>query len=122
MRQKKSRREFLQTGSKIFVGTIGILTFGKYFAFSQNKEIPETKTNKKIPKQENEGKILIAFDSKFGSTSEIAEFIGKHIPGGNQAPVDIKKIEDVKDLSSYNQVIMAVQFNITNGYRQHLNS
>jgi len=112
MRQKKSRRDFLLTGSKILVGTFGIITLGKHFTFSQIKEIPETKINKNLHEQQKEKRILIAFDSKFGSTAEIAEFIGKHIPGGNQH-VDVKEIEDIEDLSSYNQVIIgsAIQYN-----------
>jgi menaquinone-dependent protoporphyrinogen oxidase len=110
MNKSYSRREFFANSSKIAAATIGLLTFGKSISFSQIKTTLEDKA--KISKmQKNEDRILVAYDSKFGSTAEIAKFIGKHIHAGSRT-VDVKRIEDVIDLKSYEQVVIgsAIQY------------
>jgi len=51
------------------------------------------------------GKILIAYTSQFGSTAGIADAIKKEL-GGNGAKVETKAIKDVKDLHLYDAVII----------------
>lgn len=112
MKQKHSRREFILTSSKALLGTIVLLNLGKQLAFSQTSKIPEIKTSKTATTEQKNNKILVVYDSKFGSTAEIAEFIGKHISTGDQI-VDIKPIEKIQDLSPYNNVMVgsAIQYN-----------
>jgi flavorubredoxin len=78
------------------LGTIVLLNLWQQLAFSQTNKIPEIKTSKTSTTEKQNNKILVVYDSKFGSTAEIAEFIGKHLPTSNQAPVDIKPIDEVQ--------------------------
>jgi menaquinone-dependent protoporphyrinogen oxidase len=112
MKQKHSRREFLLTSSKSLLGTIVLLNLWQQLAFSQTNKIPEIKTSKTSTTEKQNNKILVVYDSKFGSTAEIAEFIGKHLPTSNQI-IDIKPIDEVQNLSPYNNVIIgsAIQYN-----------
>ena len=107
MRSEQSRRKFIVNSSKIVATIIGLVTFGKYFSIAQTKTIME----KTIIKDGNNNNILIAYESKFGSTAEIANFIGKNLSISNQK-VDIKKINEVKDLSIYKHIIIgsAIQY------------
>ena len=56
-------------------------------------------------------KILLAYASEFGTTSEVAVFIGKVLCQAG-ATVDIKWIKNVKDLNKYDAVIVgsAIQY------------
>ena len=55
--------------------------------------------------------ILVAYASEFGTTSEVAEVIGKVFCDGG-ATADIKSVDDVKDLEKYDAVIIgsAIQY------------
>ena len=59
----------------------------------------------------NGKKILVAYESQFGSTAEIAKFIGQTLSTKGKE-VDILKIKDVDNLSQYNQIIIgsAIQY------------
>jgi menaquinone-dependent protoporphyrinogen oxidase len=50
-------------------------------------------------------RILVTYASRTGSTAEIAEAIGKTLTR-NGAQVDLHPIQDVKDLSPYNAVVV----------------
>jgi len=112
MEQKHSRREFILTSSKSLLGTIVLLNLWQQLAFSQTNKILEIKTSRTSNTEKQNNKILVIYDSKFGSTTEIAEFIGKHIPTGDQT-VDAKPIDEVQNLNPYNNVIIgsAIQYN-----------
>lgn len=49
--------------------------------------------------------ILVAFASKYGSTAEIARTVGGEIQSAGQK-VDIRPIEEVKDLQEYTAVVL----------------
>ena len=51
------------------------------------------------------GKTLVAYASKCGSTAEVAEAIG-HVLQDAGRPVDIRKVQDVRDLEAYRAVIL----------------
>jgi menaquinone-dependent protoporphyrinogen oxidase len=50
-------------------------------------------------------KFLIAYGSATGSTAEVAQLIGEEMRKGG-ADVDIKPVEDVKDISGYDGVVV----------------
>ena len=109
MKREQSRRKFIVNSSKIITTIIGLVTFGKYFSIAQTKT--NTIVEKPIIKNRNNNNILVVYDSQFGSTAEIAEFIGKNLSISNQI-VDVKKINEVSDLSIYNHIIIgsAIQY------------
>ena len=49
-------------------------------------------------------KILVVYASKFGSTKEVAVKIGELLKG-HKIPVDVRKVNTVKDISKYSAVI-----------------
>ncbi len=107
MKNEQSRRKFITNSSKIVATIIGVVTFGKYFSIAQTNTI----VKKSIIKDENNNNTLIVYDSQFGSTGEIAKFIGKNLSISEQI-VDVKKINEVKGLSIYNHIIIgsAIQY------------
>ena len=109
MKSEQSRRKFIVNSSKIVTTIVGLVTFGKYFSIAQTKT--NTIVEKPIIKYGNNDNILVVYDSQFGSTAEIAEFIGENLSISDQK-VDVKKINEVKDLSIYNQIIIgsAIQY------------
>ena len=50
-------------------------------------------------------KVLVAYASRFGSTGEVAEVIGKVLAEAGAA-VDVRSVKEVKDLSPYTSVII----------------
>ena len=50
-------------------------------------------------------KILVAYDTMFGSTAEIAEFLGKELGKGGDA-VDVCRASEVADVSGYQAVVI----------------
>jgi menaquinone-dependent protoporphyrinogen oxidase len=50
-------------------------------------------------------RILVAYASKYGSTSEVAEAVGKILCQAGAA-VDVKKAKDVNDISQYRAVVL----------------
>ena len=50
-------------------------------------------------------KVLVAYDSKLGSTAEVAEFIGS-VLSEQGAPIAVKPISEVNDLETYDSVII----------------
>ncbi len=109
MKSEQSRRKFIVNSSKIVATIVGLVTFGKYFSFAQTKT--NTIMKKPIINNRNNNNILVVYDSQFGSTAEIAKFIGKNLSTSNQK-VDVKKINEVKDLSIYSHIIIgsAIQY------------
>jgi menaquinone-dependent protoporphyrinogen IX oxidase len=109
MKSEQSRRKFIVNSSKIIATIIGLVTFGKYFSNAQTKT--STIVKKPIIKDGNNNNILVVYDSQFGSTAKIAEFIGKNLSISDQK-VDVKKINEVNDLSIYNHIIIgsAIQY------------
>jgi menaquinone-dependent protoporphyrinogen oxidase len=49
--------------------------------------------------------VLVAYASKCGSTREVAEAVGKVLAQAGAA-VDVKRVQDAKDLKSYNAVLL----------------
>ncbi len=50
-------------------------------------------------------KILVAYDTMFGSTAEVAQFLGQELAKGGDA-VDVRRVSEVSDVSSYQAVIV----------------
>ena len=109
MKSELSRRKFIVNSSKIVATIVGLVTFGKYLSIAQTKT--NTIVENPITKYGKNNNILVVYDSHFGSTAEIAEFIGENLSVSDQK-VDVKKINEVKDLSIYNHIIIgsAIQY------------
>ncbi len=108
MKKRQSRRKFIIDVSKLIAITIGFLSFNRYFSIAQNNS--NTVMHKSI-NIGNQNKILVAYDGQFGSTAEIAKFIGVNLPDSHQE-IDVLKISDVEDLSPYSDIIIgsAIQY------------
>jgi menaquinone-dependent protoporphyrinogen oxidase len=50
-------------------------------------------------------KVLVTFASSHGATAEIAQVIGT-VLRDNQLVVDVRRMEDIKDISSYNAIVL----------------
>ncbi len=102
--REMGRRDFLAlTG-----GIIGTLSLGSLStagsSYASSIVFPETRCEDKS--NTNTGKkILIAYASKYGSTGGVAEAIGKELCSKG-AKTDICLIKNVKDLSSYQGVVV----------------
>jgi len=55
-------------------------------------------------------KILVAYASNSGSTSGVAEALGKQLAAGG-ATVDVRQVKDVTDLSAYRAVVVGSAIN-----------
>jgi menaquinone-dependent protoporphyrinogen oxidase len=105
--KKMTRREFMVNGSIITGGTLGALTLGGGI-FSPSKALsteiifPESSCQNKNLNNKN---ILIAYASAYGSTGGVAEAIGKELCRKG-AKVDVFLMKNVKNLSSYQGVVV----------------
>jgi menaquinone-dependent protoporphyrinogen oxidase len=94
-------------------GGLGLLVFGGSTSFSSHFSTIQASPivdEKNQTHTSNKAKILIAYESQLGSSAEIARFIGTHFPSDKQ--VDVHKINEVSDLSKYEQIIIgsAIQY------------
>jgi len=109
----QTRREFMFDSAKTTGAIIGAATLGKELLLPQtieaaNVQFPESSCGSK-----NKGgrKILIAYASEFGTTSEVAVAIGDVLcQEGNT--VETKWVKNVKNLNDYDAVIIgsAIQY------------
>lgn len=107
MRHDQTRRTFLVNSSKLLATFMGVLTIGKSISYSQTSPT----TLKPVYKKNNDHKILVTYESQFGSTAEVANFIGHQLTL-DSSKIDIKRISEVDDLSSYTKIIIgsAIQY------------
>jgi menaquinone-dependent protoporphyrinogen oxidase len=98
-----SRRKFLKIAG-ISAGT-AVLACGGLSALAV--QAPPVNFYEKESQGVNnmQDKVLVAYASKAGSTSEVANAIGEVLTNKGHA-VDVKLVKDVKDLSSYKAVIL----------------
>ena len=64
-----------------------------------------------------EGRVLVAYATKYGATKEIAEKIGEVI-NDTGLPADVRAAKDVNDLSPYRAVVLGSAIYIGN-WRKH---
>ena len=111
----QTRRTFMIDSAKMTGAAIGATILGKGLLLPQdieaaNVQFPES--NCGLNKNGAGGhKMLIAYASKFGTTSEVAEAIGEILcREGNT--VEVKWVKTVKDLRNYDAVIIgsAIQY------------
>lgn len=102
-----TRREFISCSAKISGAAVGTL------ALMTGLPIPQTSEAAKVKFSESscgidetkKFKVLVAYASRCGSTGEVAEAIGQPLCN-NGVAVDVRLVENVKDLSSYQSVIV----------------
>ncbi|HHC79244.1 MAG TPA: hypothetical protein ENK46_05130 [Flavobacteriia bacterium] len=113
MNANQTRRNFLAISSKILAATVGFITFQRFFSLhkmTDNNNIVLSKLSGNSQGHSKE-KFLVAYESKFGSTKEIAETIGKVLSDQGNT-VDVKKISDIENIVHYKNVVIgsAIQY------------
>ena len=102
-----SRREFMAHGARITGAVIGVMTLGAGIPLARVGEAAEIQfpqSNCGINKTKAP-KFLVAYASRCGSTGEVAEAIGQSLCH-NGALVDVRLINGVTDLASYEAVVV----------------
>ena len=102
-----TRREFIVDSTVITAGAISTFALGSAILSPQTlhaakAKLPESSCG---VKNKNGRKVLVAYASHCGSTAGVAESIGKVLCDGG-ATVDIRQAENVKDLTSYQAVVV----------------
>ncbi len=108
---KESRRAFLVKGGKASLAAVGVWLLGNSLTSSLMKKAQPSPTISSKPQGPKGERVLVAYESRFGSTAEVATFIGQSLIESGEE-VDIMKIPQVEDLSPYRQVIVgsAIQY------------
>jgi menaquinone-dependent protoporphyrinogen oxidase len=101
--QMLSRRKFLKIAG-ISAGTAVLACGGLSALAVQAPPINFFETESQGAKNMQD-KVLVAYASKAGSTSEVARAVGEVLTNKGYA-VDVKLVKDVKDLSSYKAVVL----------------
>lgn len=93
------------------VATAGTFALGVPFSFAQSGKKKHLTREPVSASSKPNGKVLIVYESQFGSTAAIAHFIGENLSSKKDL-VDIKKIEEVDELSPYKEIIVgsAIQY------------
>ena len=100
--KNQKKRKFIIDSTKITGAVIGTATLWPHTLKAANIQFPESACGSK-----NKGghKILIAYASEFGTTSEVAEAVGDTLcEDGNT--VETLWIKNVKDINNYDAVII----------------
>jgi len=100
--EKVTRREFIADSAMFTAGAISVMALGSGVLSPQTVqaakvEFPESSCG---VEKEKGHKVLVAYASDCGSTGEVAEAIGQLLCD-NGTTVDIRLVENVKDLSPY---------------------
>ena len=102
-----SRREFMTHSARITGGIVGVMTLGTGIPIAragEPGEIQFPQSSCGVNKAKGP-KFLVTYASRCGSTGGVAEAIGKSLCRDG-ALVDIRLINGVKDLSSYDAVVV----------------
>ncbi len=105
--EKVTRREFIADSAMFTAGAISVMALGSGVLSPQTVqaakvEFPESSCG---VEKEKGHKVLVAYASDCGSTSEVAEAIGQ-VLCDNSTTVDIRLVENVKDLSPYQAAVI----------------
>ena len=109
MSTKQSRRVFVELLAKATGAAVGSNIIASHSAFARiaSHDMSVLPNNCDYL---GEKKVLVAYESQFGSTAEVADFVAKNL--NTKLAIDIVKITDVTDLSAYSTVIVgsAIQY------------
>ncbi len=105
--EKVTRREFIADSAMFTAGAISLMALGSGVLSPQTVqaakvEFPESSCG---VEKEKGHKVLVAYASACGSTGEVAESIGQ-VLCDNGTAVDVRLVENVKDLSPYQAAII----------------
>jgi menaquinone-dependent protoporphyrinogen oxidase len=103
----QTRRKFIKDSAQKTGAGIGVVTLSQNLlstpaARAGNHPFPSSNYG---VKNKTGQKVLITYSSQFGTTAEIAEFIGKVLCQSG-ATVEIKWVKSVEDLNNYDAVII----------------
>jgi len=107
MMKKISRREFVTHSARITGAVVGVMTLGAGIPLARVGEAAEIQFPQSscgISKTKGP-KLLVAYASRCGSTGGVAEAIGRSLCH-NGALIDIRLIDGVTDLTSYEAVVV----------------
>ncbi|MCB2199487.1 flavodoxin domain-containing protein [bacterium] len=102
-----TRRDFMVSSAKVAGGLLGASALGTGFLFPEtaiagNQPFPEASLESRLGTGK---KVLVAYESDYGSTAEVAIAIGKTLhESGNS--VDVLRVDSVENLSAYDAVIV----------------
>lgn len=105
--RKLTRREFISCSAKLGGTAIGT------FALMMGLPVPEISGAETVMfpeskcglEEQNKHRVLVAYASRCGSTGGVAQAIGQALCN-NGVAVDVRLVENVKDLSSYQSVVV----------------
>jgi len=102
-----TRREFIVDSAMITGGAISTFALGSTIVSPQTVQAAKAKFQESScgVKNEKSRRVLVAYASYCGSTSGVAESIGKVLCDGGAA-VDIRQVESVRELTSYKAVVI----------------
>lgn len=105
---KNSRRSFIKNLGGVAAGISFLPFVARSNTAVENIEKQAAFPDKNL--EQSSKRILITYESQFGSTEEIARFIGENIP--TKKNIDIVAIQEIKDLKRYNMIIIgsAIQY------------
>ncbi len=107
MMKEISRREFMTHSARITGAVVGVMTLGAGIPLASAGEAGEIQFPQSSCgiKKTKAPKFLVAYASRCGSTGGVAEAIGQSLCH-NGAIVDIRLINGVTDLTSYDAVVV----------------
>ena len=105
--RKLTRREFISCSAKLGGTAIGAFTLMMglpvpEISGAETMVFPESKCGLE---EQNKHRVLVAYASRCGSTGEVAEAMGQALCN-NGVAADVRLVENVKDLSSYQSVVV----------------
>ena len=101
-----SRREFIGKSALLAGGALGSLTIAKNVLSAENEPDDAIRFLESRCNEKGQGsKILVAYASRCGSTGGVAGAIAGFFCD-NGASVDVKRVQNVRDLSPYRAVII----------------
>jgi menaquinone-dependent protoporphyrinogen oxidase len=110
-KQGFNRRKFFQiTGITAGAGALSCAGLMYWATQEHGVEFTETSGGKEITMGD---RILIAYARKSGSTGEVADAVGKALCDSGAA-VDVKRVQDVKDLKPYRAVVLGTALRMEN--------
>lgn len=105
--EKVTRREFISESAMFTAGAVGVMALGSGVLTPQTVQAAKVKFTESScgVEKDKSHKVLVAYASDCGSTGEVAEAIGQ-VLCDNGTAVDVRLVENVKDLSSYQAAVI----------------
>jgi len=112
-----TRREFMMLNAKMAGLVLGAMALGPGWMKPPLLNAAEMAFPEPASRDPKAGgmNVLVTYASRCGSTAGVAERIGQTLRTSGHSP-QVLSVEEVKDLGSYDAVILAVQFGPASGF------